>query len=161
MEKQAMSFIEFQGNVLNAERIDRAYRSGAKVYVATREEDLTFRFQTEGLAEGALEELAFLLSKQDSPGAIAREVAQQLKPQLENIMAKLSTLAETLAGIKKDQDEANAELRDKIDTLTKRIADLEASLGDVDLPADAEANLEAVKSGAKALADIIPNAPTP
>lgn len=76
------------------------------------------------------------------------------------IMAKLSSLTEQLAEIKKNQDEANVELRTKIDDLTKKIGELETQLGDVEIPEAAQTLLDEVKTGAKALADIIPN-PTP
>ncbi len=74
-------------------------------------------------------------------------------------MAKLNTLPALLAEIKTNQDEANAEIRAKLDEQTARIAALEAALGDVDIPAEAETLIEQLKVGSKQLADLVPNAP--
>lgn len=76
-------------------------------------------------------------------------------------MSKLNTLEAQLAEIKANQDEANTEIRAKLDALNQRIAELEASLGDVDIPDAAQTALDAVKAGSRALADIIPNPPAP
>lgn len=81
--------------------------------------------------------------------------------QIEEVMAKLSTLAAALDQIKANQDEADREVRARFDELNARIKALEDSLGDVEIPADAQEKLDAVLAGSKSLADIIPNPPTP
>lgn len=72
-------------------------------------------------------------------------------------MAKLSTLAEQLAAIKASQDEARAEIRQRIDGLVARIDELEQSLGDVEIPQASQTLIDELKAGAKELADIVPN----
>jgi BMFP domain-containing protein YqiC len=79
----------------------------------------------------------------------------------DQIMSKLSTLETQITEVLTNQREANAEIRAKLDSLNSRIAELEASLGDVDIPEAAQTALDAAKAESKALADIIPGSPTP
>ncbi len=76
-------------------------------------------------------------------------------------MAKLSSLAGQLDAVLTHQAKADAEVRARFDALNTRIAELEASLGDVEIPQAAQEKLDAVLAGAKALDDLIPDAPAP
>ena len=66
-----------------------------------------------------------------------------------SIMAKLSTLAGTLATIETTLTKVKAE-----------IEALKASLGDVELPAEAQASLDRLTALSTALDDLNPDAPT-
>lgn len=82
-----------------------------------------------------------------------------LKTTEENIMAKVSTLGATLNAIKAQQEKADAEIRTKLDDQKKAIENLTNQLGDIDIPADAQAALEALQVSTQALDDIVPDAP--
>ena len=83
---------------------------------------------------------------------------QDLKTTEENIMAKVSTLGATLSAIKAQQEKADAEIRTKLDEQKKAIENLTNQLGDIDIPADAQAALEALQASTQALDDIVPDA---
>ena len=75
--------------------------------------------------------------------------------QLEHtIMAKVSELAAILNGINDEVNKAKTEILQKI-------SDLEASLSDVELPADATAALDALKTSVQSVDDIVPDSVTP
>jgi uncharacterized membrane protein YvbJ len=77
-----------------------------------------------------------------------------LEKVTKRIMAKLSTLATTLIGVKDQLEKGKQEI-------LARIENLETALADVDLPAEAETALEALKTSAQGIDDINPDAPTP
>jgi hypothetical protein len=58
-----------------------------------------------------------------------------------------------------DQAEANTEIRGKFDVLNARILELEELVRNGDVPAALAAKIELVATGAKELADVIPNPP--
>lgn len=66
------------------------------------------------------------------------------------LMAKLSTLAGTLAGIETTLGKVKTE-----------IETLKGQLGDADIPADAQATLDRLQTLATALDDLNPDAPAP
>lgn len=72
----------------------------------------------------------------------------------ERIMMKVSEIQAQL-------DAVGAQLTKAKDEILAKIAALEAALGDADVPAEAEAALEALKAQAQALDDIVPDAPPP
>ena len=72
---------------------------------------------------------------------------QQLDETENRLMAKLSTLAATLTAI-----------ADGVDKVKVEVQALKDSLGDVDLPAEAEAALERLTVAVKAVDDINPDA---
>jgi len=70
-------------------------------------------------------------------------------------MAKLSELAATLVAVNDKLDKSKVEILAKI-------AELQAAIGaDVDLPADAQAALDALTAKAQELDDIVLDAPAP
>ena len=85
---------------------------------------------------------------------------QDLKTTEENIMAKLSTLKQELDAIAANAAKANGEVKAKLELLNKTIEDLKAQLGDTEIPADAQASLDALKGIVKEIDDQIPDAPT-
>jgi len=88
---------------------------------------------------------------------------QDLKTTEENIMSTISTLKEQLdaiAAIAANAAKANGEVKAKLELLNKTIEDLKAQLGDTEIPADAQASLDALKGIVKEIDDQIPDAPT-
>lgn len=79
----------------------------------------------------------------------------------QEIMSKLSELTATLTNINATQTKAFGEINTKLTDLLKRISDLEGQLGDAELSTEQQAALDAVVAGAKALDDVVPDAPTP
>lgn len=69
-------------------------------------------------------------------------------------MAKLSDLEAQLTAINSQIDKATTEI-------TTEIANLEAQLTNVDLPAGAQAALDSLKAKVQALDDLNPDAPAP
>jgi len=74
-----------------------------------------------------------------------------LPKQVEFIMAKLSELSATLNALSGQLDKIKSEL-------SGRIKDLEDALNNVDIPDDAVAALESIKSTVNVLDDIVPDA---
>jgi hypothetical protein len=70
------------------------------------------------------------------------------------IMAKLSTLAASVAAL-------TAQVQKSKDEIVAKIAALENALADVDLPADAETALEELKGAVQAVDDINPDPAPP
>lgn len=87
---------------------------------------------------------ALLKFLQDNLGAVTKPDLERTK---QTIMAKLSELAGILTAVK---DQA---VRAK-DEILKKIADLETALGDAEIPAEATAALEALKSEVQGIDDI-------
>jgi len=85
---------------------------------------------------------------------------QDLKTTEENIMSTISTLKEQLDAIAANAAKANGEVKAKLELLNKTIEDLKAQLGDTEIPADAQASLDALKGIVKEIDDQIPDAPT-
>jgi hypothetical protein len=77
---------------------------------------------------------------------------QHIPENLENIMTQLNELAATLITVDNQLTKAKGEILAKIDALI-------AALGDVALPAEAEAALTALAAQAQVLDDIVPDAP--
>jgi len=77
------------------------------------------------------------------------ERVSETKKRHQEIMSKLSGLAGQLAGIETKLDEAAVEI-------PKLIQELRDSLGDTELPAEADAILTRLTSKGAALADIVP-----
>jgi vacuolar-type H+-ATPase subunit E/Vma4 len=73
------------------------------------------------------------------------------KKRHQQIMSKLSNLAAALTGIDSKLTEAQMEI-------VAEIQKLRDSLGNVELPPEAEAALASIQAKANALADVIPNA---
>jgi hypothetical protein len=89
--------------------------------------------------------------------AILNGLAEQEKQQQERhgwIMAKLSTLADTLAALEARIDKATGEI-------VAEIAALKAALGDTEIPQAAQDALDRLATKAQALDDLNPDAPTP
>jgi hypothetical protein len=74
----------------------------------------------------------------------------QTKKRHEEIIMKLSQLATALQSVDGKLTEASTEIIALIQTLRDQ-------LGDVEIPADAEATLTAITTKATALADVVPN----
>lgn len=68
-------------------------------------------------------------------------------------MSKLSELALTLSGLEAKLEKARAEI-------VSKITELQTSLTDVELPAEAQTALDALTAKAQELDDIIADAPT-
>lgn len=79
--------------------------------------------------------------------------------QLEVMSMKLSELDENLGLVGEQLAKAKTEIVAKQDELLARIDELEAALADVDVPEEAVAALEALKSEAQGLDDIVPDVP--
>lgn len=73
---------------------------------------------------------------------------------------KLSDLNDTLATLVAQFDKAHDEIIAKQDELNAKISDLETALANVEVPADASAAIDALKTAAQSLDDIVPD-PTP
>lgn len=76
----------------------------------------------------------------------------ETKQRHQQILMKLSALAAALAAIDSRLTEAQTEI-------IAEIQKLKDALGDVELPTDAQAALEAIDTKAKTLADVVPNEP--
>ena len=115
-------------------------------------EPLNITFREPETAEGEFLRLTSALNQRyiDSGDRIAQTVIDKLKPTLENIMAKVSALAGLLAGIETKLDESQTEI-------VALITQLRDQLGDVEIPADAQATLDRLEAKSKALADIVPD----
>lgn len=74
------------------------------------------------------------------------------------IMAKISSLAAQLTAIAAQADKSKAEIVAAVDTLTKKVSDLEALLDDADTTPEIDAALEAVKTAVQAVDDLNPDA---
>lgn len=79
------------------------------------------------------------------------ERVSETKQRHKEIIMKLSELAASLSTVDAKLTEASTEILAEI----QRLKD---ALGDVEIPADAQASLDAITAKANALADIIPNA---
>lgn len=79
------------------------------------------------------------------------ERISQTNKRHQEIIMKLSELAASLSTVDAKLTEASTEILAEI----QRLKD---ALGDVEIPADAQASLDAITAKANALADIIPNA---
>jgi len=84
-------------------------------------------------------------------GWLCREKCQTNQSQEEEIMAKLNELATTLAAL-------DAQLGKAKDEIIAKIAELQAALTDVELPADAQAALDSLTAKVQALDDVVPDA---
>ena len=71
------------------------------------------------------------------------------RKELEEINVKLSELAEAVQGVSDQLAKAQAEIVEKI-------ADLEGALSDMEIPADAQAAIDGLKTAAQGLDDIVP-----
>ena len=78
----------------------------------------------------------------------------QLNNSTKEVSMKLSELTPVLTALASELDKAKAEIVGKI-------AELESALSDVDVPADAQAAIDALKAKAQSLDDIVPDAPVP
>lgn len=85
---------------------------------------------------------------------------QDLKTTEENIMSTISTLKEQLDAIAASATKANGEVKAKLEQLNKTIEELTRQLADAEIPADAQASLDALKGIVKEIDDQIPDAPT-
>lgn len=97
-------------------------------------------------------------------GWLGLERSGSVNKRLEAIERKLMKAEEAIAQLeqaRKDQAEANTEVNAKFTELNARIAELEALVSGGDVPQALADKIAEVVTGAKALADVIPNAPTP
>ena len=79
---------------------------------------------------------------------------KDLDKAVDKIMATVQELNTKLTAINAQLDKATAEIVDEINKL-------KAALNNVDLPADAQASLDALTTKVQALDDLNPDAPTP
>ncbi len=79
-------------------------------------------------------------------------IVQDIQKKEVNIQMKVSEIASTLTAVSDQLSKAKGEILAKI-------AALETSLSNVDLPPDATAALDGLKTQAQALDDIVPDAP--
>lgn len=74
-------------------------------------------------------------------------------------MAKLSELKGTVDELKAQALKAFGEIRSKLDEQKAKIDELLAQLGDVEIPADAQASIDELKALTQQLDDVVPDAP--
>lgn len=74
-------------------------------------------------------------------------------------MAKLTELKSAVDAVNSQVAKAFGEIRSLIDQQSAKIEELTKQLGDADIPADAQASLDALKALAQKLDDIVPDAP--
>ena len=97
---------------------------------------------------------------QGQPGGITVRDLHETETRItKTIMAKVSTLKEQLDGIAAQAAKANTEVKAKLAELNTKIDDLTSQLGDVEIPEDAQASLDALKGIVKDIDDNIPDAP--
>ncbi len=158
-----MKLIQFQSSYFNPTYVAQVITDGRTVTVYTRSypEQSTFKFPTPLEARAAAEAfvLDFDFGQSDNNQILQRMEALEVANAERHtaVMSKLSTLEEQLTEIKKNQDEARAEIRAKLDDQAKRITDLEASLSDVEIPEASQNLINDLKAGSKELAYLVPN----
>lgn len=86
------------------------------------------------------------------PRAECMEILRGLNLSMVQMMTTLSELTETLQEISSQLEKAKVEIVTRID-------DLQSSLSNIELPAEASAALENLRSAAQGLDDIVPDAP--
>ena len=83
-----------------------------------------------------------------------RQEIKELGKEVKNMSTKLSELAAAIVAVNNGLDKAKTEILAKI-------AELEDSLQDVEIPAEAQAAIDDLRVKAQALDDIVPDAPPP